>query len=113
MDCLFCKIAAGEIPSNVIYQDDEVFAFHDISPQSPVHFLVIPKKHITSAMHVTPEDETILWKLMAKIPEIAKKAGIVEEGVRIVSNCGAEAGQSVFHLHFHVMSGRKFTWPPG
>ncbi|MCE1246722.1 MAG: histidine triad nucleotide-binding protein [Firmicutes bacterium] len=113
MSCLFCKIAAGEIPSNVIYEDDDVFAFHDISPQAPTHFLVIPKKHIESVMHSTAEEQELLGKLMAKIPEIAKKAGIDGTGVRVVSNSGADAGQSVFHLHFHVLSGRKFGWPPG
>ena len=110
-DCLFCKIAAGEIPSTCVYADELVYAFNDIDPQAPVHFLVIPREHIPSAAAVTPENSGIVAHAFEVIAKLAKEQGL--ESFRVVSNCGEQAGQSVFHLHFHVLSGRDMTWPPG
>ena len=113
MDCIFCKIIKGEIPSKVVYKDDKIFAFHDINPQAPHHVLLIPVKHIPSLMEAEKEDRELLGYMMSKIPEIAKEAGMDPEGTRVVTNCGESAGQAVFHLHFHLLSGRSFSWPPG
>lgn len=110
-DCLFCKIAAGEIPSTKVYEDDLCFAFKDIAPQAPVHFLVIPKAHIGSVSEVTEENNGIVGHIFGVIAKLAKEQGL--ESYRVVSNIGEQAGQSVFHLHFHVLSGRDMTWPPG
>ena len=110
-DCLFCKIIAGEIPSNKVYEDDLCYAFYDIDPQAPTHFLVIPKTHIQSASAVTEETAPIVGHIFAVIAKLAGELGL--ESYRVVSNIGAQAGQSVFHLHFHVLSGRDMTWPPG
>lgn len=112
MDCIFCAIANGEIPTNKVYEDDEILAFYDLEPQAPVHILIIPKEHIKWAYDVNEENSQVIAHIFAKIPEIAKKLGI-EDGFRIVNNCGALAGQSVQHLHFHLMAGRAFTWPAG
>lgn len=110
-DCLFCKIIAGEIPSKKVYEDDNVYAFYDINPQAPVHFLVIPKQHIASAAAVTPENSAVVARCFEVIAKITKELGL--ESFRVVSNIGEQAQQSVFHLHFHVLSGRDMTWPPG
>lgn len=110
-DCLFCKIAAGEIPSNKVYEDDQVFAFYDIEPQAPTHFLVIPKAHIGSCGEITPENAPVVAHIFTVIAQVAKQLGLTD--FRVVSNCGAQAGQSVPHLHFHVLAGRDMTWPPG
>ena len=110
-DCLFCKIAQGAIPSNKVYEDDVCFAFYDIAPQAPVHFLVIPKTHIPSAAAVTPENSAIVAHIFEVIADVTKELGI--ESYRIVSNIGDQAGQTVKHLHFHVLAGRDLTWPPG
>ncbi|MEG2222342.1 MAG: histidine triad nucleotide-binding protein [Oscillospiraceae bacterium] len=110
-DCLFCKIAAGEIPSNKVYEDEQVFAFYDIAPQAPTHFLVIPKTHIASCGAITPENSAIVAHCFEVISQVTRELGISE--FRVVSNCGESAGQSVAHLHFHVLSGRDMTWPPG
>ena len=111
MECLFCKIAAGEIPSKKVYEDDLCYAFYDIDPQAPTHFLVIPKAHIASVSEVTPENQAVVGHIFSVIAQITKKLGL--ESYRVVSNIGEQAGQSVFHLHFHVLSGRDMTWPPG
>jgi len=111
-DCLFCKIAAGEIPSKKIYEDDKVLAFYDIDPKAPVHFLVIPKEHIQSAGHIDNKNCNIVGHIFKVISKIAKELNL-SDGFRVVSNCGLSAGQTVFHLHFHVLSGRDMTWPPG
>ena len=111
MDCLFCSIVAGEIPSNKIYEDENLYAFYDIAPQAPVHFLVIPKEHIPSCGEVTPENSAVVARCFEAIAKITKEMGISE--YRVVSNCGEQAGQTVPHLHFHVLSGRDMTWPPG
>lgn len=111
MDCLFCKIAAREIPSKKVYEDDLCYAFYDIDPQAPTHFLVIPKAHIASVSEVTPENQAVVGHIFSVIAQITKELGL--ESYRVVSNIGEQAGQSVFHLHFHVLSGRDMTWPPG
>ena len=110
-DCLFCKIIAGEIPSNKVYEDDLCYAFYDIDPQAPTHFLVIPKAHIPSAAAVTAENSTVVGHIFEVIAKVTKDLGV--ESFRVVSNIGEQAGQSVFHLHFHVLGGRDMTWPPG
>ncbi len=111
-DCLFCKIAAGDIPSNKLYEDDQLLAFYDIDPQAPVHFLVIPKKHIASAAALTEEDSALLGHVFAVISKLCSELGC-DGGYRIVSNVGEDAGQSVKHLHFHVLAKRSLAWPPG
>lgn len=112
MDCLFCKIAAGEIPSKKIYEDDKVLAFYDIDPKAPVHFLVIPKQHIPSADYITAENSAIVGHVFEVISKIA--AGLkLEKGYRVVNNCGEHGGQTVEHLHFHILAGRSLAWPPG
>ena len=110
-DCLFCKIAAGIIPSNKVYEDDVCLAFYDIDPQAPVHFLVIPKEHIASCGAVTAENSAVVAHIFEVISKVTKELGLTD--FRVVSNCGLQAGQSVFHLHFHVLSGRDMSWPPG
>jgi histidine triad (HIT) family protein len=106
MDCIFCKIIAGEIPSNKVYEDDKILAFHDINPEAPVHVLVIPKVHIPSMDAVTAENSAVVAHIFAKIPAIAKEAGVTN-GYRVVSNCGPDAAQSVPHLHFHILGGEQ------
>ena len=110
-DCLFCNIAAGKIPSKKVYEDELCYAFHDIAPQAPVHFLVIPKAHLASVSDVTEENAAIVGHIFAVIARLAKEQGL--DSYRVVSNIGEQAGQSVPHLHFHVLSGRDMTWPPG
>ena len=112
-NCLFCKIATGAIPSKIVYQDEDVVAFADINPQAPVHTLLIPRQHITSVADLKLEDGPILAKLFITAQELAHDKGIDVSGYRLVSNIGPDAGQSVFHLHFHLLGGRKFGWPPG
>lgn len=111
-DCLFCKIIKGEIPSNKVYEDDLVFAFRDIEPQAPTHILIIPKAHIKSAAEITPENSAVVAHIFEVAAIIAKQEGL-DDGFRIVNNCGDSAGQTVKHLHFHLMGGREFTWPAG
>ena len=111
MDCLFCKIAAGEIPSKKIYEDDRVLAFYDIDPKAPTHFLVIPKEHIGSVAEIGAENSAVVAHIFEVIAKLTKELGL--ESYRVVSNIGEQAGQSVHHLHFHVLSGRDMTWPPG
>ena len=108
MDCLFCKIVAGDIPSTKVYEDELVYAFRDINPMAPVHVLVIPKEHIESVDCITPENSSIVAKIFEKIPQIAKDAGITN-GYRVISNCGADACQSVKHLHFHILGGAQLA----
>lgn len=112
MDCLFCKMAAGEIPVNKVYEDDTVLAFYDIDPQAPVHFLVIPKRHIASPACITEQDAALIGHIYAVIAQLAKELKL-ENGYRVVSNCGKDGGQSVPHLHFHVLAKRSLKWPPG
>ena len=110
-DCLFCKIAAGEIPSKKVYEDDQVLAFCDIDPQAPTHFLVIPKTHIGSCGEISSENSAVVAHAVEVIAKVARDLGVTD--FRVVSNCGPQAGQSVPHLHFHVLAGRDMTWPPG
>lgn len=105
-DCIFCKIIKGEIPSNKVYEDDEILAFKDINPMAPVHILVIPKKHIESANEITEEDEKVIGKIFTVIKKLAKDNNL-DNGYRIVNNCGEDGGQAVKHLHFHLLGGRK------
>ncbi len=108
MDCLFCKIAAGEIPSTKVYEDDKILAFRDIQPMAPTHILVIPKEHIPSVDGITPENSHLVAHIFTQIPKIASAEGLVN-GYRVISNCGSDAGQSVPHLHFHILGGRALT----
>lgn len=110
-DCIFCKIIAGEIPADKLYEDDDILAFRDIDPKAPVHFLVIPKKHIKGPAAVAAEDEQLMGKIMRIGGEIAAKEGI--EQYRVVLNNGEQAGQTVFHIHMHILGGRNMQWPPG
>ena len=107
-DCLFCKIVAGEIPSNKVYEDELVLAFRDIAPQAPTHILVIPKAHIASVAEITGENSAVVSHIFEVIPQIAAAEGL-KDGYRVVSNCGAHAGQTVHHLHFHILGGRELT----
>jgi histidine triad (HIT) family protein len=112
-DCIFCKIVKGEIPSKKIYEDGEFLAFHDVNPQAPVHFLVIPKKHIPNVMEMGPEEAPLLGRLLYKARELAAEQGCAERGARFVINCKADGGQTVDHVHCHVLGGRPLDWPPG
>lgn len=113
MDCLFCKIIAGEIPSEKVYEDENVYAFKDINPEAPFHALVIPKKHIQSVSHVEKQDEELVGKIFSAIRKIADENGLDEDGYRVVTNIGENAGQTVLHMHFHVLGKRSLEWPPG
>ena len=109
-DCLFCRIVAGEIPAQIVYQDENAIAFRDINPQAPVHVLVIPRKHIPAIADLGGEDCS---HLMEAINRVARQEGVAESGYRVVTNCGPDAQQTVFHLHWHVLGGRAMGWPPG
>lgn len=112
-DCLFCKIAAGEIPANIVYQDAEVLAFRDLNPQAPTHILVIPKKHIANTNELQPEDAELMGKIHLVAKQVAREEGIADTGYRTVLNCNRDAGQTVFHIHLHLLGGRPMSWPPG
>lgn len=112
-DCIFCKIISGDIPGDIVYQDDDVLAFRDLNPQAPTHVLVIPKKHISTINDIQPEDAELVGKMFLAAQQVAKDEGIAEQGYRTVMNCNAGAGQTVFHIHLHVLGGRGMTWPPG
>jgi histidine triad (HIT) family protein len=111
-DCLFCRIAAGEIPADCVHEDDEVIVFRDINPQAPTHVLAIPRRHIGSADDLTDADGPLLARLFGALQRVAQEAGL-DTGYRIVTNVGAESGQSVLHLHLHLLGGRSMSWPPG
>ena len=106
-DCLFCKIIKGDIPSDKVYEDEEILAFKDINPAAPIHILVIPKKHISSLIDIEPEDEMLIGKIYSVINKIAEQKGVKEKGYRVIVNCGEDGGQEVMHLHFHLLAGRK------
>ncbi len=112
-NCLFCKIASGEIPSTEVYSDDEFYAFKDINAAAPRHVLVIPRKHIETIEKAQPEDETLLGRMLLRANEIARKLGVAESGFRYVLNNGDHGGQTVYHVHLHILGGRPFSWPPG
>ncbi len=107
-DCIFCKIIKGEIPSDKVYEDDEILAFKDINPAAPIHILLIPKKHISSLADLKDGDEKIIGKIYTIINKIAKEQGFIENGYRVIVNCGKDGGQEVMHLHFHLLAGRQF-----
>ncbi len=107
-DCIFCKILDGDIPSNRVYEDEHCIAFHDVQPAAPVHLLVIPRKHISSLDALTPQDQELMGHIMTRIPEIARNQGL-EQGYRTVINTGEQGGQTVFHIHFHILGGRQMT----
>jgi len=112
-DCLFCKINNAEIPAEILYQDDDVTAFRDVSPQAPSHFLVIPKKHIPTINDLQSDDAALVGKMMLTAKRLAAELGIDESGFRTTMNCNADGGQTVFHIHLHVLGGRQMSWPPG
>ncbi len=112
-DCVFCRIVEGTIPSTILYDDDECVAFEDLHPQAPVHALVIPKRHIVSLADVQEGDANLLGRLMLACAHVAKEKDLGDSGYRVVTNIGSNAGQTVFHLHFHILGGRGFHWPPG
>ena len=112
-DCLFCKIAKGEIPSKKIYEDEKIYAFYDINPEAPTHFLVIPKEHIESANDLNDNNIDIVSHIFKVINKLVVELKIADAGYRIINNCGEDGGQTVKHLHFHVIGGRSLNWPPG
>ncbi|MDI6641489.1 MAG: histidine triad nucleotide-binding protein [Elusimicrobiota bacterium] len=112
-NCIFCQIVQKKIKSNIVYEDKEIVAFRDINPQAPVHILIVPKKHIEKVLDMSSEDELLIGKIYTTLKQIAKSESTAETGFRIVVNCGLDAGQEVQHLHFHLLGGRKFSWPPG
>lgn len=113
MNCIFCKIVNGEIPAKKVYEDEKVLAFHDINPQAPFHILVIPKKHISTLLELDERDKELIGHIYSVINRVARDLGFDERGFRVVTNCKEEAGQTVFHIHFHVLAGRPMDWPPG
>ncbi len=112
-ECLFCKIASKELPAEIVWEDDDILAFKDIKPVAPIHVLLIPKKHISSINDATNEDIEVLGKMQIIAAQIAKSLNIAKQGYRLVNNCGEMGGQTVFHIHYHLLGGRYFEWPPG
>ncbi len=113
MNCLFCKIIDKKIPSKIVYEDERIFAFEDINPQAPVHILVVPRKHVATVLEATPGDNELIGRLFQVANKIAKDRGVAERGFRLVINCNRESGQTVFHIHLHLLAGRIMRWPPG
>lgn len=113
MDCLFCKIVAKEIPSEIVMETDDLVAFKDIHPQAPIHILIVPKKHIPTTNDVTAEDDKVVGEAVRVAKDLAKKAGVADTGYRLVWNCNRAAGQTIYHIHLHLLGGRSFRWPPG
>lgn len=112
-DCLFCKILDGEIPCDRVYENDHVIAFRDVNPQAPTHILVIPRTHISTVNDLTADDKNIVGEMMLAAQAIAKQEGIEDDGYRLIMNCNEGAGQTVFHIHLHILGGRRMNWPPG
>ena len=112
-DCLFCKIAAGEIPAKIVHEDEDVVAFEDINPQAPHHVVIVPRRHIATVNDIEPADEPLFGKLAGVAKTIAADSGFDQSGYRLVMNCNSAAGQTVFHIHLHLLGGRSLTWPPG
>lgn len=112
-DCIFCRIVAGDIPAEVVYNEGEVMVFRDLNPQAPQHLLAIPHKHISTINDVDPADAAVMGKLFVAAKAVAEQENFAEDGYRTVMNCGVNAGQSVFHVHLHILAGRAFSWPPG
>ena len=113
MSCLFCRIAAGEIPASKVYEDPDVLAFNDLNPQAPLHVLIIPKRHIATTNDLAESDQALVGQLVRRAAAIAGEKGYADRGYRTVFNCNADAGQTVFHIHLHVLGGKRFGWPPG
>ncbi len=113
MDCIFCKIVKKEIPSKIVFENERIIAFEDINPQAPVHILIIPKRHIPYIAEIEEEDISLIGELIYTAKRIAEEKGLTKDGFRLVFNNGKNAGQEVFHIHLHLLGGRKFTWPPG
>jgi histidine triad (HIT) family protein len=113
MSCLFCRIIAREIPGSIVYEDDRVLAFNDINPQAPVHVLIVPKRHIETLNDLTPEDDGLIGEVVRRAAAIAKARGLSAGGFRTVFNTNRDAGQTVFHIHLHLLGGRSMQWPPG
>jgi len=113
MDCLFCRIAAGEISASLVHQDEDLVAFNDINPQAPMHVLIVPRKHIPTTSDLSAADEALVGKMLRRAAAIAAERGYAERGYRTVFNCNREAGQTVFHIHMHALAGRGLGWPPG
>jgi histidine triad (HIT) family protein len=113
MDCLFCRMVAGDISPDIVFEDEHVLAFRDIQPQAPVHVLVIPKKHVTTLNDLEPGDTELAGRLVLTAQRVARELGIADDGFRIVSNCNRNGGQTVWHVHVHVLGGRQLRWPPG
>jgi histidine triad (HIT) family protein len=113
MSCLFCRIAAGEIPASKVYEDADVLAFNDLNPQAPLHVLIIPKRHIATTNDLAEPDQALVGQLVRRAAAIAGEKGYADRGYRTVFNCNAEAGQTVFHIHLHLLAGRNLGWPPG
>ena len=111
--CLFCKILAGDIPAEIIYESDTAIGFRDINPKAPTHVVIIPRKHIATINHIEPDDEQVVGSLFTAAREIAEKEGHADVGYRVAMNCNEAAGQTVFHIHLHLLAGRSFSWPPG
>jgi histidine triad (HIT) family protein len=112
-DCLFCGIISGKIKGDIVYQDEAVVAFKDVNPKAPVHILIVPRKHISTLLRLEPDDESVIGNVFRAAVYLAEQEEIAKSGFRIVVNCGADAGQSVFHLHYHLLGGRRLGWPPG
>jgi histidine triad (HIT) family protein len=112
-DCLFCKVIAREIPGQIVFEDDDLLAFRDINPQAPLHVLIVPKRHIATLNDLTPADDVLVGKVFRRAATLAAENGYADRGYRTVFNCNREAGQSVFHIHLHVLAGRSLAWPPG
>jgi histidine triad (HIT) family protein len=113
MSCLFCRIIAGEIPGTFLYQDDRLVVLQDINPQAPLHALVIPRKHVATLNDLSPEDDGLIGEMLRRAALVAREHGVADSGYRAVFNCNREAGQTVFHIHLHVLGGRSLAWPPG
>jgi len=112
-DCLFCSIVEGKIKANLVYQDDSIVAFKDIAPKAPVHILIIPRQHLVSVSDIAEADRALIGQIFQVAARLAREQGIADSGYRVVVNSGADAGQSVFHLHYHLLGGRQMSWPPG
>ncbi len=113
MSCLFCKIINQDIPATIVYEDDSIIAFEDVNPQAPVHVLVIPRKHISTSLEITDDDNELIGRMHQVASKIAKDRKVAEKGFRLVMNCNRDAGQTVFHIHLHLIAGRPMNWPPG
>ncbi|MCK2184829.1 histidine triad nucleotide-binding protein [Halomonas getboli] len=113
MDCLFCKIINREIPADIVYEDDQMLAFNDIDPKAPTHQLIVPKRHIATLNDIEEDDLALIGRLQFTAAKLAREAGFAEDGYRVVMNCNEQGGQTVYHIHMHLMGGRRFTWPAG